>query len=73
MARPQKIEPPTKISAHCSSCTSTMVGINHHRCFSLNCACQYHKAYSSRRKNATREEQHARYIDCGPNNWDDRD
>ena len=24
-------------------------------------------------KVATREEQHARYIDCGPQNWDDRD
>lgn len=22
---------------------------------------------------ATREEQHARYIDCGPQAWDDRD
>ncbi len=21
---------------------------------------------------ASREEQHARYIDCGPANWDDR-
>lgn len=21
---------------------------------------------------ATRAEQHARYIDCGPSNWDDR-
>jgi len=23
--------------------------------------------------NASREEQHARYIDCGPAAWDDRD
>jgi hypothetical protein len=22
---------------------------------------------------STREEQHARYIDCGPQAWDDRD
>jgi hypothetical protein len=24
-------------------------------------------------KKASREEQHARYIDCGPQAWDDRD
>lgn len=24
-------------------------------------------------KVATRDEQHARYIDCGPGAWDDRD
>ena len=23
-------------------------------------------------KTASREEQHARYIDCGPNTWDDK-
>lgn len=26
-----------------------------------------------RRKYASRAEQHARYLDCGPNAWDDRD
>lgn len=26
-----------------------------------------------RRKYASREEQHGRYIDCGPAAWDDRD
>lgn len=25
-----------------------------------------------RERYASREEQHARYIDCGPSNWDDR-
>jgi hypothetical protein len=24
-------------------------------------------------EHASREEQHARYIDCGPQAWDDRD
>jgi len=24
-------------------------------------------------KRATREEQNARYLDCGPANWDDKD
>jgi hypothetical protein len=24
-------------------------------------------------RQASREEQHARYIDCGPQAWDDRD
>ena len=24
-------------------------------------------------RNASREDQHARYIDCGPQAWDDRD
>lgn len=27
---------------------------------------------SSVSRHASREEQHARYIDCGPLNWDDR-
>jgi hypothetical protein len=26
-----------------------------------------------RQRVATREEQHARYIDCGPGAWDDRE
>ena len=25
-----------------------------------------------RERHASREEQHARYLDCGPQNWDDR-
>lgn len=27
---------------------------------------------ADRPKVASREEQHARYLDCGPQNWDDR-
>ena len=27
----------------------------------------------NREKHASREEQHARYLDCGPLAWDDRD
>jgi hypothetical protein len=30
------------------------------------------KRRNPRQKVATREEQHARYLDCGPANWDDR-
>lgn len=25
-----------------------------------------------RKEHASRDEQHARYLDCGPANWDDR-
>lgn len=28
---------------------------------------------SRRSRNASREEQHGRYIDCGPGAWDDRE
>jgi hypothetical protein len=31
------------------------------------------KNKTMRRHNASREEQYSRYIDCGPQNWDDRD
>ena len=30
------------------------------------------KPRRARERRATREEQHARYIDCGPGAWDDR-
>jgi hypothetical protein len=33
---------------------------------------QYPVYRPRRTRTASREEQHARYIDCGPNNWDDR-
>jgi len=31
------------------------------------------KPRAAKPKVASREEQHARYIDCGPGAWDDRD
>lgn len=31
------------------------------------------EAVAVQSESASHEEQHARYIDCGPNNWDDRD
>jgi hypothetical protein len=30
------------------------------------------KVRKVKEKRASREDQHARYIDCGPQNWDDR-
>ena len=37
------------------------------------CAAQMEKHYAAQmEKQASREEQHARYIDCGPGAWDDK-
>jgi hypothetical protein len=32
----------------------------------------YWRGRAVRERQATREEQHARYLDCGPQNWDDK-
>ena len=31
------------------------------------------RAANPKRRFASRDEQHARYLDCGPGAWDDRD
>jgi hypothetical protein len=47
------------------------------QCFQCKGAANAHpkpvrKPRKFREKHASREEQYARYIDCGPQNWDDR-
>jgi hypothetical protein len=34
---------------------------------------KYHSVSKRAERKATRAEQHARYLDCGPQAWDDRD
>lgn len=57
-----------------------------HKCEHLQCTrwipreypyCLQHREKNRQGPNhtriASRDEQHARYLDCGPNAWDDRD
>lgn len=58
----RKIEKPNKIGAHCSECSPNKVGINHHRCYVVACACVYHRIFAYRKENdnASKSSQHER-------------
>jgi hypothetical protein len=60
---------------YCNLVTQVHVGCEHGNSLLSSESAKIGKEYRKQRSKsrvASREVQHARYLDCGPQNWDDR-